>query len=398
MKMKKPAANDFLVDILFFGILLAYMLYYLPEKSQLHGFCLTPYFLRYSDFGFISRGLIGSILGIFYPYLSADTAAAFIFISQILLCIFVVVFLRMVRKRADACTRTGILFLSFVFAVNPGSVAFLFYWGNYGRFDLYMIAAAISCCMIVAGSQGGRYMGACLCICTATLMIHQGFIFSYFPCILSAVYMNLEENGKKKSSLILLFLCCSAVFLALQFGGKINGFSLQETIETVGRHTDYPVSNTNMLELEYFTPVLNFIPVYVLPTLKKNLVKCTLTIILLLPVEIMIGSIWRDFIKKTKRIYILIPLFIIAATLPKFIITCDYGRDFSSILISQFLVIFTVFAMGNMGMKEAVAEFQARLKKHWPLFLAGAAELALVGKFQAANILEITEKIVSEWL
>lgn len=49
-------------------------------------------------------------------------------------------------------------------------------------------------------------------------------------------------------------------------------------------------------------------------------------------------------------------------------------------------------------MKEAVAEFQARLKKHWPLFLAGAAELALVGKFQAANILEITEKIVSEWL
>lgn len=378
-------------ELLWFMILILYMLYYLPLPKDLHGFCIAPYILRY-DLGFISRGLIGSFWGLFFKNISTNIIYVIIGMNQIILCIVTVAFLKIIRKCTTEATHNGIIYLIFVFLISPSSIAFLFYWGNYGRFDLFMILGAITCGTIVIKQKG---LWAIPIICIVEMMIHQGFVFAYFPCILLMLCYNILVHKKGKSILAITFAGGCIAFLYFQFMGKIDGLSIEATLNILTSRTDWPEEYiTSMVKLEYYTNVLDFIELYVLAPLKKNIIKMILTIILLLPLEHILFVVWKRFVSESKKkIFWVFPIFVIIATLPKFIITCDYGRDLASIFISQFLLIFTFFAMGSEPMKNAISELQQKVLKN-PLG-AGAAlvELGVIGKFEAANILNITNTI-----
>lgn len=369
-------------------ILVLYMVYYLPMPSELHSFCTAPYVLRY-DLGFISRGLIGSFWGIFFPYISQNTIWVIIGLNQVILCVITVIFLSTIKKYITEDTDKGIIYLAFVFLTNPASVAFLFYWGNYGRMDLFMIAGTIISAVLLIKK---RLLWLIPIICVAIMAIHQGFTFSYFPCILLMLgyYFITQKKGKKV--LIVTFVAGCIAFLYFQFFGKITGISLEETLNILSARTNYPLAYMeSMVELEYFTDILGFIPVYVLPVLKKNAIKIIFVMILLLPLEYMLFGIWKRFVSESKNKYFWIfPVFVIIATLPKFIITCDYGRDIASIIISQFIMIFTFYAMESRPMRVAIAELQQKIIKNPTIACFSLIELAIIGKFEAANILNIT--------
>lgn len=378
-------------EIAWFMILILYMLYYLPMPEELHSFCITPYILRY-DLGFISRGLIGSFWAIPFPYISTAKIWLIIGLNQVILCILTVCFLSIVKKYCTRETEKGILFLIFIFLVMPASVAFLFYWGNYGRLDLFMIAGAMTCGIILIKQ---KLLWAIPIICIVEMMIHQGFVFAYFPCILLMLLYYVLKHSKGKAVLAITVICGCIAFLYFQFMGKIDGLSLEDTLSILTSRTDCPEEYmTSMVKLEYYTNVLDFIEPYVLAPLKKNIVKMILTIILLLPLEYILFSIWKRFVNETKkRIFWIFPIFVIIATLPKFILTCDYGRDLASIFISQFLLIFTFFAMGSEPMKIAINALQQKIMKNPFGACVVLVELGVIGKFEAANILDITDNI-----
>lgn len=381
------------VECGWFLILMLYMLYYLPLPEELHSFCITPYVLRY-DLGFISRGLIGSFWGMIFPYISVGEIWSIIGMNQIILCLLIVVFLSIVKNRSSETTNKAVVFLAFLFLVNPSSVAFLFYWGNYGRMDLFMIAGTIISAILIIKE---KYIGLIPCICVAEMMIHQGFTFSYFPCVLLMLFFYILQKKKGMSIFLLtLFLGCAS-FLYFQFWGKIESFSLEGTLAILVERTNWPVeSMRSMVELEYYTNILEFIPVYVQPYLKMNFIKLAVTAMLLSPLEYLMFKIWKTFIVLSKKIwYWGYPCFIIVATLPKFIITCDYGRDLASIFISQFILIFTFYSIGNNAMKGAIIGLQKLITQHPMAAIFSIIELSVIGKFEAANILDISANIYS---
>lgn len=378
-------------ELVWFMILILYMLYYLPMPGDLHSFCITPYILRY-DLGFISRGLIGSFWAILFPYISTAEIWLIIGLNQVMLCTLTVYFLSVVKKQCMKETQNGLLFLIFIFLVNPASIAFLFYWGNYGRMDLFMIAGAMTCGIILIKQ---KLLWAIPIICIVEMMIHQGFVFAYFPCVLLMLLYYVLQYNKGKEVLVVTVICGCIAFIYFQFMGKIDGLSLEDTLKVLTARTDWPKEYmTSMVSMEYFTSIFDFIPAYVLPPLKMNIVKIILTIILLLPLEYILFYIWKQFVSEMKKnIFWIFPVFVIIATLPKFILTCDYGRDLASIFISQFLLIFSFFAMGSEPMKIAINGLQKKVMKNPFGACAILVELGIIGKFEAANILDITNKI-----
>lgn len=381
--------------ILILGI---YMIYYLPMPSELHDFCVAPYVLSY-NLGFISRGFVGSVLSLIFPYITRNEIWAVIGLNQIIMVFTIVVFLYLIRKSTSPKEKDGIIYLILLFLVNPASVSFLFYWGNYGRFDLFMIIGAVLCCILIIKETCVWLIPI---ICMLIMMIHQGFIFDYFPCVLLVLfyyYLLNKKNSRRVLFGVTLFLG-SLCFLYFQFWGKIQTMSIEDTLNALSNRTNLGIDMLrSMVTLEYYTDVLDFIPMYILPAIKMNILKILMVIILLLPLEFIFYFLWKKFILESKkRWYCIFPLFIILATVPKFMITCDYGRDIASIFISQFLVIFTFYsmessAMKSSAMKSAISALQCELKRH-PFFAVSILlELAVLGKFEAANILDITNKV-----
>lgn len=375
------------------SIVLLYMLYYLPMPEELHSYCITPYILRY-DLGFISRGLIGSFWGMIFPNITVNKIWAIIGLNQILLCLLTVGFLSVIKRHSSETTDKAVLFLALIFLVNPSSISFLFYWGNYGRMDLFMIAGTIISAILVIKE---KYLILIPFICVAEMMIHQGFTFSYFPCILLMLVFYAVQRKRGFVIFIITLISGCVSFLYFQFWGKIDGLTLEETLNILASRTDWPIeSMSSMVQLEYYTNIFDFIPVYVLPFVKMNLIKIALVALLLLPMEYLVFKIWREFVGYSKnKWYWSFPAFIVVATLPKFLITCDYGRDLASIFISQFILIFAFFAMGNRAMKEAVAGIQKFIIHHPVVAIFTIVELSSIGKFEAANILDISSNIYS---
>lgn len=79
--------------------------------------------------------------------------------------------------------------------------------------------------------------------------------------------------------------------------------------------------------------------------------------------------------------------------IPKFLMTNDYGRDFSALIISQFVMIFTLLAFGDSGMKKAFENLREKIMKNPVSYVFFLVYMASLGKFEAAQILDITTKI-----
>ena len=108
-------------------IMLAYLIYYIPKLTDVTAWTIMPYALSYR-LGFISRGLIGSFIRLLIPNLTCKHIYIIILINIVLLCWLTLYFMHKILKRAYDEDITGIIFLLGLFLVNPGSVAFLFYW------------------------------------------------------------------------------------------------------------------------------------------------------------------------------------------------------------------------------------------------------------------------------
>lgn len=375
-------------------IMLAYLMYYIPKISDVTAWTIMPYALSYR-LGFISRGLIGSLIRVVIPNLTWKHIYIIILVNILLLCCLTLFFMHKILKRAYDEDITGIIFLLGLFLVNPGSIAFLFYWGNFGRFDMFLLMTLFITAFFVIYD---RCVWLVPVLCIGAVMTHQAFVFQYFPAVLVLLFYSgfiLKRKGGRSIFVVTLLTTC-AMFLYMQFFSRIN-YSYEDTLAIIDATTDLPSAffkKDMMVKIEYYSSVLEtFIP-FVWETLGRNILKSTVYIVFLIPMIKIIKNIWERFVQNQKNILCkLFPWFILLAEIPMFVLTCDYGRDYAAIVLCNFILIFSLYALGDMGMKKGIMDMTADLKKNPCEYIFALVLCAVIGKFQAAEVGELGDRL-----
>lgn len=390
----KAFINKFKYEIMFFITLVCYLVYYIPVIKEVNSWCITPYALSYR-LGFISRGLMGSILRLMVPNLSIKHIYIFILFNILLLCALTLFFMHKIITKAYDESKGSIVFLLGLFLVNPGSVAFLFYWGNYGRFDMYLIMTLIISAILIMEDV---CVWVIPLLCVGAVLVHQAFVFQYFPAVLVLVFyfaFVLKRNYGKSIFATTLILPCIA-FLYMQFFSSIN-YTYSETLAIIDATTDLPkeyITEDMMVKIEYFSSVFETFIVFVWEPLFRNIVKSVTVLLMISPMIKIVVDIWKAFLKEHKNFIVkMFPVFILLAEVPMFVLTCDYGRDYSAMIISNFVVIFTFYALKDKGIVNAIDDLGRKMKAN-PFYYGFVIVLcATIGKFTAADIADIGHRL-----
>lgn len=391
----KKLVNKYRFEIMMSMLLLIYLMCYTPVIDETIGWCITPYTLSYK-YGFISRGIIGTIIRFFIPNLTIRHIYLIIIFNTIILCAMTIYFIGYIRKITGMKENLSYLFTGTLFIVNPGSIAFLFYWGNFGRFDLIMILILmISACLIIRE----RFLFIIPLISVFGILTHQAYLFMYFPALI--VLLMYSGWVKKNRYSVIIFwitgITTCAAFLYMQFFSGVVGYDYESMMNEINATTDIPakfIYDDMMVRLEYFTSVFATIKAFVIDPLARNLFKIACTIILCLPLLVFFGRMWKDFMSDKKSIFLwIIPWSGMIGMIPKFLMTNDYGRDFSALIITQFVMIFTILALGDAGMKKAFSNLEKRINANPLKYIFILIYMGSLGKFQAANIIEISHRI-----
>lgn len=368
-------------------ILLAYLIYYIPVIEELTHWCITPYALNY-DFGFISRGFMGTLIRLVIPNLTIKHIYLIILLNILLLCALTIYFMHRILVNAYDKSKVGIIFLLGLFLVNPGSISFLFYWGNYGRFDMYLLMALIISSLLIIYN---KCVWLIPFMCVGAVMTHQAFVFQYFPAILVLLFYSAFVLKRKNGTtvLVLTLIPTCIMFLYMQFFSEIN-YTYEETMNMLNMTTDLPehyFTADMMVRIEYYSSVFETFGVLVKEPFGRNVVKTLTYVVFLLPMIKIFVNLWKSFGKNQKNIICkLMPWFILIAEIPMFILTCDYGRDYAAIILCNFIVLFAFYAMGDKGVWEGTESLTEKIKSNIPYYVFVIVLCATIGKFTAADV------------
>lgn len=375
-------------------ILLAYLIYYIPAITEVTAWTITPYALSYR-LGFISRGFIGSLIRLVIPNLTWKHIYIIILMNIVLLCGLTLYFMHKILKRAYDEDRTGIIFLLGLFLVNPGSVAFLFYWGNFGRFDMFLLMTLLISALLVIYD---KCVWLVPLLCLGAVLTHQAFVFQYFPAVLILLFYSGFILNRKygKSIFVFTLLTTCAMFLYIQFFSHIN-YSYADTMAILDGTTDLPAAffeEDLMVKLEYYSSVIETFIVLVWEPLGRNILKSVIFIVFLIPmIQILVG-VWKCFVQNHKNILCkFFPWFVLLAELPMFVLTCDYGRDYAAIVLCNFIIIFALYALEDEGMKCGVRKLTIDLRQNPCKYVFAMVLCATIGKFQAAEVAELGDRL-----
>lgn len=386
----KNLLKKYQFEILTAMILLLNLVLYLPVMSGVTGWTIMPYALSYR-LGFISRGLMGTILRLAFPMLTWKQIYVYILFNILLLCALTVFFVHKIVVKAYDESKTGIYFLLGLFLVNPASVSFLFLWGNYGRLDMYLLMTLMIVALMVISD---KCVWLAPIMCVAAVLVHQGFVFQYYPAVLVLLFYSGFVMKRKygKSIFIVALIAGCAMFLYMQFGSHIN-YTYEETLAIIDTTTDLPrvfLEDEMMIRIEYYMGVLQTVYPLVIEPLARNVIKSLTFLVFLIPMIVIIIKLWSSFAKSHKNILCkLLPWLILVAEIPMFVLTCDYGRDFSAFFLSNFITIFALYAMGDEGMKQGVHSLAESIKANPVYYVFVLLLCASAGKFGSGDIGEL---------
>lgn len=381
-------------ELMFAVVLLMYLIYYLPVIDELTSWTVTPYALNY-DFGFISRGFMGSIIRLVIPNLTIKHIYIIILGNTLLLCGLTIFFMHKIIVKAYDDSKSGIIYLLGLFLVNPGSIAFLFYWGNYGRFDMYLIATLMISALLIIYD---KCVWITPLLCVGAVMTHQAFVFQYFPAVLILLFYSSFVLKRKygKSIFIFTIITTCAMFLYMQFFSEIK-YDYEDTMAVLNATTDLPADyfeEDMMVKIEYYSSVFETFTVFVAETFVRNVVKSLTMLVFLIPMIKVLVGIWRSFTKYHKNILCkLMPWFVLIAEIPMFLLTCDYGRDYAAMILCNFILIFAMYAMGDEGMKHGVKELAIKMQDNPVYYVFVLVLCASLSKFTAADVSDLGHRL-----
>lgn len=344
-------------------------------KSQMTFYNTTLFALSY-DYGFISRGLLGSFwkfLDDILPFDLLNYTAVYNFTGLCTIIYFLCLFW-FYKVCMDRCSEENItnmqhliFFLSiFAFPMFVGRAMF-------GRLDLYLFIFMLLSAILIITEKWEWLIIPIGIICTC---IHQGFVFTNANTILVLLFYKilLGKPEKKKKYIIifaLFFLSISILFVYFEFFSHVNGELIADDIIASAKAlsesgNDYNTSiiNHEILGLDVFQDEIRY-HIY-------NMQDLPIFLVLFSP-YIFFG--FRFFIRlvKTKdctpvaRLVYLAFLLGGATMIPQFLLKVDYGRYMFNLIFYYVSLLIAALAMNDKKIATDLELLKLELKKLLPM-------------------------------
>jgi hypothetical protein len=383
---KNNLISRFKYECVIFIAFMISMLYRLPAIGELNPFCTSPYVMNYS-LGVHSRLFIGSVFEVLFSPISVNRLYYFIIFSNTMLALVGAIFLGYVIRSTSEGARFGLTAAVALLIASPAAPGFLFYWGNFGRMDVYLLATMWLSLLIM---PSGRFRWIVILLMPIAMATHQVFLFTYCPAVVGAFFYEAYRRKSRGTwvGFILMCLMICGSFLFFQFYHAPLAFdNANDMTYALQARSDIPV-DLRMIESEYFKNIGNHIDIFVKVGLSDRITRGAIVVLLMLPLVALYIGFWIKCIRRGGQPLLWILLSILPlASLPAFLLTIDWGRWFAALTLSSFSLIFYLTARRERIPSDFFTRFGARVKRHPLLVIALMIYFISLGKFEAANIL-----------
>lgn len=286
---------------------------------------IAHYYMNYFDFGFIKRGLFGTVIKLFIGTPSLNTVRFIAFITGVAICI---ILCYKISKLKQVCDKRDYYILIIFMLFNSGVIYNIGY--DLGRYDQLLMI----CCVASYYAIKKNNIYALIIIAVIGVLIHEIYFIFFFPIILYTIIIH-SDIDRKKISLLLAVLFGVGILLLLY--GKIENKTLQQIasmIPTKKYRFDYVGVIWKRSIIQNITYTFGYISKYnrsEIIWLIAGAIYTSFVFLILIRLAAINDLDYRGY------------FVIIMASLPIFILAIDYSRWFSLIIINAFLYfLFTV--------------------------------------------------------
>lgn len=332
--------------LILFSIAVAIRCY--GEKVDSYNTTLLAFSYKY---GFISRGLIGSVYALINhltggQMMNYAMALRFTQLATVIfLCVLFFFCYMILRETKESLLRTSATIL---FAFMMIIVASYTAVRNMGRVDIYMISCTLLATLLLVYEKCEFLI---VPLTTLAVMFHQGYVFMFFNIVLVLlIYKIFMRPARRKKYIILFvasFVITSGLFLYFEFFSRMNGDDYVQqiindaTVLSCGGEyhetlIDHEILGIDLSETEHDFHI-------------NNLVELPLFLFLCAPYIAMLVAyvrrVWRSARTREEKVVSFFILFGFLTILPNFILKIDYARWIISIITYYCITITALIAM-----------------------------------------------------
>lgn len=320
------------------------------------------------EYGFISRGLIGTLysgLDKILPVdlLNYDAALTVMIVTTLLIFI---VLLIVAYKTVLICPKKNrhVVELIWVFLMMIIITTFSSK-RNLGRLDIFMILFSILAVYLILIK---KMEWLCIPLSCLGVMVHQGYVFMYLGIILALLLFQYLSTKEKKYFAICIgcFVGASLLFIWFQFFSHSNGIQIVEDItnkaELIAEDGDY---HKTLIQAEILGVDLTKQewPMHV-----ENWIELPFFLFLMSPYIVLLVKFFKRLFQKSKnkinRIKNVIVIIGALTILPNFILKVDYARWFMAVIIYYLVAIMALTIIGDKDFNEVLDEFTQRIRNN----------------------------------
>ena len=347
--MKEKRIGSFARVWLFFAFFLSFV-YFNFRVNEING-TMMAFSYKY---GFISRGLIGSIYQLVDKILPVNMQTydgLFYFTVVITVIYFAVLFafFMLCLKKSSLSISDDLKYMILFFTI--WAVPMFVSKNNFGRLDIYCFMFSLIGAMLLIVRKAEWLI---VPISALGVMVHQGNVFMFYNIIMMLLLYracSTEGNERKRYGILLglSFITVSVLFLYFEFFSHMNGENILEEIVTYASNVcykgkyhqdviDHEILGIDLSEREYEFRL-------------RNIVQFPIFVVLMLPYIIMTVKLFKNIIKKAdsklnkwKYIFVAIGA---GTIVPDLLLKCDFGRWMFAIIAYYAVVIIALIAMND---------------------------------------------------
>jgi len=306
-------------------------------------------------YGFISRGLSGTIFRLVNKVLPFDIMSynGVLRYSQVVTALFMILvwlFCFYIIYKSNENNYRHIQIVSVLLVVF--SIPFFSNSFNFGRVDIYLVATAVLCVLILLWRKMEWLIVPLSCF---AVMFHQAYVFMFFNVTLVIlIYRFIESDKKGRVKYLVLFVLsfvgASALFLYLNFFAHTSDTSIYNNV----------VEDAITLSKEdegYHKALLQHEVLGIDPTTSewehhlKNFVEFPIYALIMLPYILLVIRVFANTVKEAshkidKFKYVVLAIGILTIV-PNLILKVDYGRWMFSIIVYYILIFTFLIATGD---------------------------------------------------
>ncbi|MCH5193826.1 MAG: hypothetical protein J1F11_07695 [Oscillospiraceae bacterium] len=325
-------------------------------------FSEAPYFVDYFHFGFVQRGIIGTI---FYLILGDDLSKTRFYtlaMTMYLLCLFLMVFIivKMAGKAKDAKTRQILIFLTGLYILSP-------VFGSYFekslvlRIDIYYYLLSFICIYILYKNNSWVFVIPLLCACS--MLIHQIFAAVLFPMVFIIFTYRCFADSQGHTvrnvcvyAVTILVVCAMFVYLMLFSMGKTI-ITLEQAYELIDlRSGGFYTPHDNFFDHVIFAADASYHANKTMALINDSqIIKAIIFYLLMIPLAAMYIYAFRRTVSMTEgrfaKLAVGASALTVLALLPCYIIEFDYGRWNGGFLTTTIMSLFMLTLMQSEDKK-----------------------------------------------